>query len=151
MAVVPIRVYLGGLFVYASLYKIAEPYDFALSVATYQILPLSIVNLFALLVPWIELGLGTALILGLWTRTAGLLASGLLLLFVVALSIALSRDLQLFCGCFASQQAAEEIGISTLFRDIAWLFLSFCVVVLDNGRYGLDRFLGQRERDRGTT
>jgi len=119
LAVVPIRVYLGGLFVYASLYKIAEPYDFALSVATYQILPLSIVNLFALLVPWIELGLGTALILGLWTRTAGLLASGLLLLFVVALSIALSRDLQLFCGCFASRQAAEEIGISTFCFEIS--------------------------------
>ena len=52
---VPARLYLGGVFVGASLYKIALPYEFALSIATYQILPLEVINPFALTLPWIEL------------------------------------------------------------------------------------------------
>src|SRR5262245_25343597 len=149
--VVPMRLYLGAIFIYASLHKIAAPYDFALSVATYQILPAPAVNLFALLVPWIELALGIALILGIWTRMASTLASALLRVFIAAIAIALGRGLQLSCGCFASQQAAGEMGIPTLLRDVGWLALGLCVVALDDGKYGLDRFLDRPAIERRTT
>ncbi len=140
---VPVRLYLGGLLVFAALYKIARPYDFALAVATYQILPLSLVNLFAILVPWVEIGLGAALVLGLWARAASAAAGGLLAVFVAAIASAMLRGLHLSCGCFASQEAAGEIGVATLLRDLAWIALCSYVWLAHDGRYGLDRFLSR--------
>jgi putative oxidoreductase len=138
---VPVRIYLGGVFVFASLYKIQEPYEFALSVATYQILPLGVVNLFALIVPWIELVTGVLLIVGAWTKENSLVILGLMAMFLTALLIALSRGYQMSCGCFASQEAAEDIGFHTIFRDLIWAALAAYSLVFDDGRFGADRFL----------
>ncbi len=138
------RLYIGSVFVIAALPKIASPYDFALSVATYQILPLSAVNLFAIVVPWLELSAGMLLIAGFWTRPAALIASALMVMFIVALSIALAKGLDINCGCFASSDAADEIGYRTLFRDFSWLVLSIFLLFFDNGRIGLDGFLQRR-------
>ncbi|MFH1279573.1 MAG: MauE/DoxX family redox-associated membrane protein [Candidatus Eisenbacteria bacterium] len=140
----PIRVYLGGVFVLASLHKIQEPYEFALSVATYQILPLPAVNLFAIFLPWLELITGGLLIAGVWTRANALLILGMLIMFTTSLGIALARGYQMSCGCFASQEAAEQIGTGTLVRDILWVLLAAYVLLLDDGRFGLDRFLRRR-------
>ena len=52
---VPVRCYLGVLFVGACLHKIAVPASFALDIATYDILPLAAINLVAIGLPWIEL------------------------------------------------------------------------------------------------
>jgi uncharacterized membrane protein YphA (DoxX/SURF4 family) len=139
MLALPLRIYLGGVFLYAAWFKIARPYDFALSVATYQILPQTLVNLVALVLPWLELCLGLALILGFWIRPGGALASGLLVVFLAAVVAALARGLHLSCGCFASQEAASEISPATLLRDGGWLLGLLFVTFFDDGRYGLDR------------
>lgn len=138
---VPIRVYVGGIFIFASVYKIQEPYEFALSVATYQVLPLGLVNLFALVVPWIELVTGVLLIAGAWTKENAFVIMGLMAMFLAALLIALSRGYQMSCGCFASQEAAEEIGGRTVFRDLLWMVLAGYTLAFDDGRFGADRFL----------
>ena len=49
------RLYLGGLFVYASLYKINYTAEFAETIASYQLVPYWGVNLLAVILPWIEL------------------------------------------------------------------------------------------------
>ncbi len=140
----PLRVYIGLVFVLASLFKIYDPQVFALSVATYQILPLAMINVFTLFLPWLELIVGASLIAGLWTREAALLVSGMMLMFIAALGIALTKDLKMSCGCFASQAAADEIGVHTVFRDLGWLFCSGFVLICDDGRYGLDRWIKRR-------
>ena len=63
------RLYLGFVFIYACLHKIAEPATFALDVATYQFLPLPLINIFALVMPWLELLAGAMIVVGL--RTGG--------------------------------------------------------------------------------
>jgi uncharacterized membrane protein YphA (DoxX/SURF4 family) len=141
LAGIPIRVYLGGVFVAASLYKIRNPYDFALNIATYQILPLETINVFAIVVPWIELLAGVMLIAGLWTRENALLILGMMVMFTAALGIALSRGYEMSCGCFSSRDAAEEIGASTLIRDFIWMGLAVYTLCFDAGRYGLDGLL----------
>lgn len=137
----PARIYLGIIFILASLFKIWEPYDFALSVATYQFAPLWTINLFSIIVPWIELLVGIAFVLGFWTRESAFIISAMMLLFLTVLIVALSKGLQMSCGCFAAQGVIDEIGMHTVFRDLAWLFIALYVMLFDDGRYGLDRFL----------
>ena len=66
------RLYLAYVFLLACWFKIADPPAFALSVATYQFLPLSLINITALVMPWTELLAGAMLLLGLRVRAAAL-------------------------------------------------------------------------------
>jgi uncharacterized membrane protein YphA (DoxX/SURF4 family) len=135
-----LRVYLGLVFIAACWYKIMMPGEFALSIATYDIVPLSWINLMAILLPWIELFVGLSLILGWWTKASALCVIGMMVMFLVALSIALSKGMQMSCGCFASAEASDEIGIHTVWRDFFWLAGAVYVLVVDDGRWGLDGF-----------
>ena len=60
------RLFLGGVFIYASVDKILHPDDFAHAVYNYQILPNGLINLTALVLPWLELLLGICLLTGVW-------------------------------------------------------------------------------------
>lgn len=142
---VPARWYLGALFVGACLHKIAQPAAFALDIATYDILPLAAVNLGAISLPWVELAAGIMLLVGWRVRPAALLVTLMMLAFIAALVIALARGLDMSCGCFASQGAAEDDPISrlTVARDLAWLGLALFVLVCDRGLLGLDARLAR--------
>jgi uncharacterized membrane protein YphA (DoxX/SURF4 family) len=142
---VPARWYLGVLFIGACLHKIAEPRSFAVDIATYDILPLALVNLAAITLPWAELAAGAMLLVGHRVRAAALMISGMMVVFLVALIIALGRGLDMSCGCFASQGAAEDpISRLTVVRDLVWLGLALFVVAFDRSRLGLDRWLERR-------
>ncbi len=144
---VPTRWYLGLLFAGASLHKIAYPASFALDVATYDVLPLALVNLTALTLPWVELVAGILLLVGWRVRPAALLVTGMMAVFLLALLIALARGLDMSCGCFASQGAEDDpISRLTVLRDLAWLAMSVLVVVADRGLVGLDGWLEWRKR-----
>ncbi len=137
---VPVRWYLGVLFVGACLHKIAEPGSFALDIATYGILPLATVNIVAIVLPWIELLSGSMLIVGWRVRAASLLIAGMMVVFLVALSVALAQGLDMSCGCFAAQGAEDDpISRVTLLRDIVWLGLALFVFFFDRGFAGVDR------------
>ena len=142
---VPARWYLGLLFVGASLHKIVEPSSFALDVATYDILPLMLVNLVALVLPWVELLAGGMLVAGWRVRAAALLVAAMMVVFLAALGVALSRGLDMSCGCFASQGAEEDpISRLTIVRDLAWLGLAGFVVACDRGLAGIDGWTGRK-------
>ena len=114
---VPMRWYLGGLFLLACLHKVADPGAFALDIATYDVLPLALVNLMALMLPWVELVAALLLLAGLRVRPAALLLCAMMVMFLAALLIALGRGLDMSCGCFASQGAAND-PISAL--ELKW-------------------------------
>lgn len=143
---VPVRWYLGVLFIGACLHKIAHPGAFALDIATYDILPLALVNLSAITLPWAELAAGVMLLAGHRTRAAGWMISGMMVVFLVALSIALARGMDMSCGCFASQGAVDEDPISrlTVLRDLVWLVMAVFVTVFDRGLVGIDGWLRRR-------
>ena len=146
----PLRWYLGGVFVLACQHKIADPGSFAVDVATYGILPLSLVNMTAIALPWIELAAGIMLIVGLKARAAALMVFGMMVMFIAALAIALAQGLDMSCGCFASQGAQGEDPISsmTVLRDVGWLMLSVYVMLFDDSPIGIDRILARRDRVR---
>lgn len=133
------RVYLAMVFLFACAHKIASPEDFALDIATYQILPTLLINPMAVILPFVEAAAGVLLLVGFRTKAAALLIFGMMAVFTAAVSIALAQGLDMSCGCFASKGAAEDpISWKTIVRDSGWLLLSAYVLVLDDGALGLD-------------
>lgn len=137
----PIRAYLGYVFLAACWHKILQPAGFALDVATYQFLPLPLINLFAITLPWVELAAGAMILIGLRTRAAALLIAGMMVAFIISLSWALHLGLEMSCGCFASSGEADPISSMTVLRDLAWLALALYVLVFDRRPLGVDRWL----------
>lgn len=118
-----LRLLLGGVFVFASIDKIARPQAFAETIFNYQILPDILVNVSALILPWLELLAGLALILNIRPRAAAGWLNLLLVVFIAALSYNLSRDMNVECGCFHAGTAVTDRSymIETILRDIALL------------------------------
>lgn len=134
------RLYLGILFVVAAWHKILDPGAFALDVATYQFLPLPLINLFALGLPFVEVLAGAMLVLGLRVRAAALLVTLMMVAFLIALGHALHLGLDMSCGCFAAGETADPISWRTIVRDLAWLGLAMYVLVLDRRPLGVERW-----------
>lgn len=117
------RLLLGCIFVAASLDKIYQPAAFAQMIYNYQILPDYFINLAAIVLPWLELLLGTLIILGLWLPGALLLANGLLVTFFAALVFNVIRGLNVHCGCFSTSTAGKPATTLYLLRDAGFLLL----------------------------
>jgi putative oxidoreductase len=99
------RIVVGAVFVVASIDKIASPDAFAANVLAYGILPYPLVNLFAVVVPWIELVCGVFLVSGVLVRSTSAMLSFLLACFVAAMIAALLQELKIDCGCFGKEHA----------------------------------------------
>ena len=115
------RLILGGVFVFASIDKILHPAAFAEAVYNYQILPDSLINLTAILLPWMELVLGSLLIIGIWMPGAVLVSNLLLLTFIGVLVYNISRGLDIHCGCFSTEPSQDPLSIWTIARDAVFL------------------------------
>jgi len=116
------RLTLAGIFIYASLDKIAHPAAFAKDVYNYQILPDALINLTALVLPWLELFLGLCLLAGIWLPGAVLTVNGLLVVFLAALVFNLARGLDINCGCFSTGSDAPAMSAGGyLLRDAGFL------------------------------
>jgi uncharacterized membrane protein YphA (DoxX/SURF4 family) len=106
---VRVQIALGVFFVAAALPKLVDPPSFAHMIYNYRLVPGAFVNLMALVMPWLELLAGLALILGIWTRTSAGLAGALLLVFVAAISLNLARGNAIECGCFDVAAAGKTV------------------------------------------
>ena len=116
-----VQLALGVFFVAAALPKIVDPPSFAHMVYNYRIMPGGVVNLMALVMPWIELLCGLALILGIWQGTARSIIGALLITFVLAIAINLARGNAIDCGCF-DVSAANKTRQERL-SDMRWVIL----------------------------
>ena len=118
------RTILGGIFIYASLDKIINPEQFAHALSNYKLLPMGLVNLFALLLPWAEVTIGIFLILGLFEWVSLTLYNILMLTFMAVIALSLMRGLNISCGCFTSDPNADKMTWLTMLRDSLILVLS---------------------------
>ena len=111
------RLVLGITFVYASIDKVLHPDQFAKIIYYYKLMPGDLINVFALLLPWIELIAGIFLIFGYWEKSAALLITLLLVVFLVALTSAFARGIDISCGCFSTTSRVKGHVLSYIFRD----------------------------------
>ncbi len=124
------RLVMAGVFIYASIDKIIHPDLFAEAVYNYQVLPRYLVNLTALILPWLELTLGTCLLINRWMAGASALAAMLMALFVGMTVFNLARGLDISCGCFSAAPDDDPITALTLVRDMLFLIFSLTLAGL---------------------
>ncbi len=132
------RVIVGGVFIYASLDKLANPQAFAEVIHHYRIVPMALLHPAALLLPMVEFVVGAALVLGLWRRGSSLILAVLLLAFMVGIGSALMRNLDISCGCF-NTDGGHAVGLSLLWRDLGLLLLCLPPLLMRTGGPGLAR------------
>jgi len=133
-----LRVYIGGLFVYASLHKINHAAEFAEIIAGYQMVPYWAVNIMAASLPWVELVCGALLITGIRARSAAVLIGFLLVLFTCGIVVNLTRGTPVSCGCFSA--LSDEMSFRTILRDLVWAAMTLHVFLYDR-LFHLDRKL----------
>jgi uncharacterized membrane protein YphA (DoxX/SURF4 family) len=120
-----IRWFLGIIFVYASFHKIAEPDAFAKIIYGYDLFPKFSINLIAIIIPFLELISGAALLAGVCPRSAVLIINGMLFGFIIALSVNLIRGHEFDCGCFSFGETSSASQL--LVRDILYFILGLYV------------------------
>jgi uncharacterized membrane protein YphA (DoxX/SURF4 family) len=109
------RLGLGCVFLWSSLPKIRQPYDFLSGVYEYELVGPTVGIAVAMVVPWMELVLGIALVGGVFAGGA-LLGSAILLgVFVACHASVLYRGLAIGCACFGGT-GQSPIDYGTLVR-----------------------------------
>ncbi len=116
------RLILGGVFIYAGATKITHLHELARIIHNYKILPESLVYISAVIMPWVEILTGFSLIVGVYKKASASIITGMLLVFIVAISFNLMRGLNFDCGCFstaATSGGSDPVGL--LIRDLLLL------------------------------
>ncbi len=114
------RLIVGGVFVVAGALKILDPGAFAVDVANFRMLPHPAVNLIAITLPWVELVAGVLMVIGVWSRGSALVITAMCVLFLIALTQALARGLDVRCGCFGTVEA-RKVGLTAIAQDVVLL------------------------------
>jgi uncharacterized membrane protein YphA (DoxX/SURF4 family) len=112
-----LRLVVGGAFIVAGTVKILNPLQFAHDVENFRLLPHALTHVVAVLLPSIELVAGSLVLAGVWMRSALILLLGMLGVFLMAVSSALLRGLNIECGCFGTV-GGRHIGWVTLAIDL---------------------------------
>lgn len=127
-----VRVGLGCLFLWSSLPKIRQPYDFLSSIYNYELVGPKLGMLTAMTLPWLELLVGICLVGGIFVGGALLSSVGMAAMFTFVLASALYHGLEISCDCFSSSDPGI-ISYSTLIRACVILLFStityICVII----------------------
>ena len=124
------RCILGAIFIYASWDKLLSPADFARVVYNYRLLPEIFINIFTIILPWIELICGSLIIIGFLKKGSILIINLLLIAFFLAMAINLYRGIEIGCGCFSIGNINDKISIFDLIRDLLMIGMGFYVYVM---------------------
>jgi uncharacterized membrane protein YphA (DoxX/SURF4 family) len=131
-----VRLFVGFVFVFAAVTKIASPEDFSQSIYNYKLLPLLLVNFFAIVLPWIELCAGILLIFGISVKENSAILFTLLSIFVAAIGISLLRGLDIECGCFGTADGSK-VGYIKILENLGLLLLTGILFKFDSEFFSL--------------
>ena len=130
-----LRWILGVTFMVASYHKIVSPAHFAKIIYGYYLFPGTAINIIAIVLPFLELFSGVALILGIYPRSAVLILNLMLLGFITVLGINLARGQQFDCGCFSFTDSGYTYTAGQLLlRDVLLLAAGLQVLFFDSRR-----------------
>jgi uncharacterized membrane protein YphA (DoxX/SURF4 family) len=139
-----LRLLVGGVWIVAGLLKLPDPAASVRAVRAYQLLPEAIVPAVGYALPIIEVLVGVSLVIGLLVRIGAVLSGVLFLAFIVGISAAWARGLQIDCGCFGGggyDANATEKYPWEIARDLGLLFASAWLVWRPRSPWALDNRL----------
>lgn len=136
------RLLVGGVFLVFGAVKLYEPHTiFMEAIASYQMVPESVIPIFAYTVLIAEVVLGTLLIVGLFTHIAAIGIAGLLVMFLVAIGQGMIRGLDLAdCGCSGSLLRLGESAQQVFTRDALLLLCTAWILFVRQHRWTLDNW-----------
>jgi uncharacterized membrane protein YphA (DoxX/SURF4 family) len=145
------RLVLGGVFIYMGANKLGDPIAFMKAIKQYQMLPPGFwLNSTAIVLPWLEVIAGVALILGLYVRGAAALMLVMLSVFTPAILIRTMQvvaetgtpffQVQFDCGCGGGP---DIIWRKLLSNSGLWL-LSVVALMSQSRRFSLELWLARR-------
>ena len=150
-----LRVILGAILLFAGITKLMGFSIFTINVDSYQILPIGLVKPVSYLIVSAEITLGIVLLIGYFSRGAGILSTLLFLIFAVALINALLRELTITdCGCGNFLISLLDVLGLTISNEPNWKIVSvdivlavscFGVISSPQQGYGLDSLI-QKEQ-----
>jgi uncharacterized membrane protein YphA (DoxX/SURF4 family) len=141
-----VRVFLGGIFIVASLDKIANPDAFAASILNYKIVGSTLAIIIATVLPSLELLCGLSLILGIYPHTSALLITLMLFSFTLLVLSALFRGLDISCGCFTQDPTASKIGYYKIIENVGFILLGVYLLFVQNYGITIIQFFPQRSK-----
>ena len=106
------RVVLGMVMLVAGAEKLGALEAFGANIYNYQLLPVELVNIAAMLFVWTEIAVGVLLVVGAAVRGSALVSSIMLIVFIVAIGSAMARGLKIDCGCFVGQGAGQSATVA---------------------------------------
>ncbi len=141
-----VRVLLGAYFIHSGVVKAMEPLVFLQMIRLYHVLPESppiFLNSTAVVLPWLEIACGVALVLGLFMRGAGTLIAAMLCTFTPAILLralaVMAKDgisffqVEFDCGCGVGN---ETIWIKLL-TNTGLLLLAVLSILFRSRRFTL--------------
>ena len=136
------RLILGGVLLVAGALKVGNLQKSAMAVRAYELLPTTIANFLGYVLPWLEIGLGLLLILGVAVSISGLFGAIIMFAFIIAIAQAWARGLSIDCGCFGGGgpvDPSQTKYLSEIIRDIGLLGLGIFLYYFPKGRFTLDK------------
>ena len=125
--IMTLRLGFGMFLIIASIDKIRHPYPFADAVEDYRVMGEGLSRWVAVWVPYLEAIVGALLILGVWLNEAVLMNCLLMGVFLIMVSQAYLRRLDIRCGCFFVE-GESTIGLMKIVENA--LFVCFSVLLL---------------------
>lgn len=117
-----LRLALAAVFAGAAVTKIYNPAEFHGAIQTYRMLPAILVAPLTLWLPWVELCTAVALLWPRHRRAALWIVLALSIVFLIAISQAWWRGLDIICGCFGRPETVSGPAFRDyLLRDLAFL------------------------------
>lgn len=136
------RLILGAVLLVAGALKVPNLPKSAMAVRAYEMLPIPIANFLGYTLPWIEIGLGLLLIVGVTVKISGALGVLTMLAFIIAIAQAWARGLSIDCGCFGGGGTIDPEDtkyLSEIIRDIGLMGLGIFLYLYPKGRFAIEK------------
>ena len=133
------RILVGAVFLIAGLAKLkASRGQFLSAILGYDLLSKPVAAVLARWLPWLEVVVGSLLIIGLGSGLAATLGMGLLLVFSSAVAVSLWRGKDQACGCF---RALTPVQWRLVYRNLVMMGLLLPVYAFRGGAWAMDGWL----------
>jgi uncharacterized membrane protein YphA (DoxX/SURF4 family) len=136
------RLILGGVLFIAGYLKVSAPDKSQMAVRAYEMLPISVANALGLILPFAEVAIGSLLVLGALTKHMAALGGFTMIIFIVAISQAWARGLNIDCGCFGGGGAVapgETKYLQEILRDTGLALLAGYLIRYPVTKFAVDK------------
>lgn len=128
------RMVIALVFIYAGAEKISDPKSFSQAIYNYRLFPSEIINLFAIIIPWLELFSGILLLFGICVKENSAIIGTLLFIFIVLILISMIRGLDINCGCFGK---GSPVGWKKIGENLLMLILCLTLSAFGSNKFVL--------------